>query len=378
MHIGFDAKRFFHNATGLGNYARNTIGGLVATFPEHRYLLYTPTIGARFGTSARHPSMVVQEACPLGRFFPSPWRSLGIPRAARKDNLDIYHGLSHELPLTPFSPRTRTVVTMHDLLFLTHPHLYPWADRRIYALKYGASCRRADMVVAISHKTAEDVADAFDIVPERIRVAYQSCDPSFYTLLDDDEKKRVQSAYGLPGAYMLFVGSLIPRKGVQTLIEAVAILPPADRLPLALIGTGPEENRLRAQAKAAGLERMVHFLGHVPAQDLLALYQAATAFVYPSHGEGFGIPILEALFSRVPVITSTGSCFAEAGGDAALYTTPEDAPELAEAMRRAVHDTELRSAMINRGTLHAARFHLTRTSEQLMRIYTELCPGRLP
>ena len=129
MHIGFDAKRFFHNRTGLGNYARSTILGLARHFPEHHYTLFTPRLTGPFCTLPAEHGLEVQEACPAGRVFPALWRSLGIPRSARAHELDIYHGLSHELPLKNFGPRTRTVVSMHDLLFLTHPHLYPWIDR---------------------------------------------------------------------------------------------------------------------------------------------------------------------------------------------------------------------------------------------------------
>ncbi len=375
MHIGFDAKRFFHNATGLGNYARNTVRGLAETFPGHRYVLYTPRVGARFRTSVTYPAITVQEACPVGRALPALWRSLGIPRAAGKDGLDIYHGLSHELPLTRFAPRTRTVVSMHDLLFLTHPRLYPWLDRQLYALKYRISCQRADLVLAISQKTAEDVREFFGISPERIRVVHQSCDPAFYAPRDNAEHARLRAAHDLPERYILFVGSLIARKGCRTLVSALAALPPADRPALALVGTGPEEKNIRDHARALGLERQVRFLGHVPGTDLPGLYQAATAFVYPFVGEGFGIPILEALFSQVPVITSTGSCFAEPGGDAALYTTPGDIEELAHALGRVLNDAELRAAMVARGLRHAEHFHITRTSERLMGVYTELCPG---
>ena len=179
MHIGFDGKRFFQNVTGLGNYARGTVLGLAEHFPEHRYTLFAPRLTGPFCTMPLPEALHVQEACPAGRAFPALWRSLAIPAAASRDRVDIFHGLSHELPLTNFPPQVRTVVTMHDLLFLTHPHLYPWADRKLYAWKYRHSCRRADLVVAISERTAEDVQELFGVRPDRIRVAYQSCSPAF-------------------------------------------------------------------------------------------------------------------------------------------------------------------------------------------------------
>ena len=376
MHIGFDGKRFFQNVTGLGNYARSTVLGLAEHFPEHRYTLYAPRLKGPFCTLSLPEHLHVQEACPLGRRFPALWRSLAIPSAAARDAVDVYHGLSHELPLTPFSPRTRTVVTMHDLLFLTHPHLYPWLDRSLYAWKYRQSCRRADLVVAISRRTAQDVQELFGIEPERIRVAYQSCSPAFAAPLDDAALQRLRRVHDLPSDHVLFVGSLIERKGVRTLVEALALLSPSDRPGLVIVGTGPLEPALREQVRAAGLDARTRFLGQVPSTDLPGLYRLARVFAYPSVGEGFGIPILEALTSGTPVVTSTGSCFAEAGGDAALYAAPGSAPELAEALARALGDEDLRRGMIERGHRHALDFHISRTSERLMRIYDELAPGR--
>lgn len=136
------------------------------------------------------------------------------------------------------------------------------------------------------------------------------------------------------------------------------------------------ETALRDQALASGLGGQVHFLGQVADADLPGLYQQAEAFAYPSVGEGFGIPILEALNSKVPVITSSGSCFAEPGGDAALYTTPGDVPELAQALTRVLQDSALRRDMIARGERHARNFHISRTSATLMQVYADLCAQR--
>jgi len=374
MHIGFDAKRFFHNRTGLGNYARSTILGLAEHFPGHSYTLFTPRLTGEFCTLPAQHGLVVQEACPPGATFPALWRSLGIPRAARRHGLDIYHGLSHELPLTSFGPGTRTVVTVHDLLFLTHPHLYPWIDRRLYAFKYRQSCRRADMVVAISQKTADDVHEIFGVPRERIRVVYQSCSPAFTAVRAESDADRVRQTYRLPERYVLFVGSLIARKGAQTLIAALAQLPAVDRPDLIVVGTGPLEASLREQARALGTASQVRFLGQVADADLPGLYRQASVFAYPSVGEGFGIPILEALSSRVPVITSTGSCFSEPGGDAALYTAPGDVTELARALARVLGDEALRRDMVDRGDRHARNFDVSRTSAALMGVYAELCP----
>jgi glycosyltransferase involved in cell wall biosynthesis len=373
MHIGFDAKRFFHNATGLGNYARGTILGLATHFPQHRYTLFAAQARGPFCTLPPEHGLHVQEACPMGRRFPSLWRSLGIPRAARDNGLDIYHGLSHELPMTGFGPGIRTVVTMHDLLFVTHPHLYPRLDRLLYTWKYRASCLRADLIVAVSQNTADDLQEVFGIERARIRVAYQSCDPAFSIPVGPEDREALLHRHGLSREYILFVGSLVERKGVRTLLQAMALLP-KDRPQLAIAGTGPLESDLRAETRRLGLEATVRFLGRVPGEDLPGLYQSAQTFAYPSLAEGFGIPIIEALTSGVPVVTSTGSCFAEPGGDAALYIEPGDAPALALALARTLEDTGLRQDMIEKGLRHACTFHPASTSRALMDIYAELCP----
>lgn len=372
MHVGFDAKRYFFNTTGLGNYARSTINGLAAHFPQHRYTLYTPSRCGQLCTPAEQNGLNVQEPCPPGRHFPALWRSFGIPPQARQDKIDLFHGLSHELPLKRFAPGIRTVVTMHDLLFLTHPHLFPWIDRNVYAIKYRASCRRADMVIAISRNTAQDVQDLFGIHPDRVRVVYQSCADRFRQQVSTADLAGLSAKYSLPRPYILFVGSLVLRKMPQTLIQALAAVPVPDRPGLVLAGSGPLTPRLRTLIHELKLEDHVRLTGRVPDADLPGLYQGALAFAYPSQGEGFGIPILEALTSRVPVITSRGSCFAEAGGDAAIYVTPGNVEELAQAFIRVGTDAAVRQTMIERGSRHAQNFHPSIVAAEMIKVYSEL------
>lgn len=370
MHIGFDAKRFFHNATGLGNYARSTIFGLGSAFPEHQYILFDAAGSGPYCTNTLQAPYHVQNACLPGRQLPTLWRTFAIPKVAKDHRLDIFHGLSHELPLLAFSKSTKTVVTMHDLIFLTHPHLFPRLDRTVYRLKYAASCRMADMVVAVSRKTAEDVQEFFGIPAERVHVAYQSCHAGFYTARPGAERDAVRRKYSLPGSYLLFVGSLIQRKGCQTIIKALQLLP--DSPELLIVGTGPEQQPL--QELATKHRVAVRFLGKVAQDDLPAIYQLSSAFVYPSTAEGFGIPILEALFSEVPVITSTGSCFSEPGGPSSIYVCPGDTEELAAAIDRVLKDETLRASMVYQGLRHAQQFRIEATSAALMRLYRTLCP----
>jgi glycosyltransferase involved in cell wall biosynthesis len=363
MNIGLDAKRAFATPTGLGTYARTTIQALAQYHPEHCYVLLTPHLGS------------IPKAFPPGLHVHSPnrrgilgalWRSLWIPRAATRLHLHLYHGLSHELPLTPMPRAIRTLVTVHDLLFLSHPHRYPWVDRHTYRLKYSHSIRRAHRVLAISQATAQEVIARLGIPEDRVHVAYQAC-PEIYFGPPPIPAHEVMARLGLPQDFVLTVGSLIPRKQTATLIAALGLMPSSHRPPLVVVGTGPMEQSLRLQAQQHGVHAL--FLGHIPEALLPGLYHAACVLAYPSEAEGFGLPIVEALACGTPVVTSTGSCFAEAGGPGALYVPPGNAEALAHAICRILEDSSLAHSLRQAGTQHATRFHPRTVADTLLAHY---------
>ncbi|MGX9365813.1 glycosyltransferase family 4 protein [Desulfoplanes sp. PS50] len=374
MHIGFDAKRYFLNATGLGAYSRTTVRLLLTYFPEHDYFLYTPRRTDRPDCIREETHLHVrtpQNA--LTRMLHPVWRSFLLGRETGRDNLDIFHGLSHEIP-HGLPVTTKKVVTMHDLIFLRHPELYNRLDVAVYRAKYRSSCRRADRIIAISEQTRNDLIEYFNIREDVIEVVYQSCDNRFYERVGDAVRDTIRKTYGLPRNYVLYVGSLAERKNVTTLVRALGEIPGESRPPLVLVGTGNKGymTKLHSAIEQAGIGNEVMFLGAVPGQDLPAIYQMAQVFIYPSRFEGFGIPILEALFSRTPVITSTGSCFQEAGGGYSRYTTPGDVEELKTAIKTVLGDQELAATMREKGHEHALRFHEQTVANNLMNVYQSL------
>ncbi len=375
MKIGFDGKRFFFNSTGLGNYSRSTIAQLGRFYPENSYYIFTPKATPQGLEQAAAAGASVHTPCHLaGRLFPSVWRSVFMEKTLAAHNLDIFHGLSHELPLLKKVRNIKRVVTMHDLIFLRYPELYSRVDALIYKKKYLASCRNADMIIATSKQTKNDLIDFFQIPPQKIRVVYQSCDPRFYNKQDKETLHKTATRLSLPSAYILFVGSLSARKQPDTLIQALSLLPPAQRLPLIFVGTGSSAytRKLRDLAHQLQLNELVHFRGRVAIEDLPALYQLATVFVYPSLFEGFGIPVLEALFSEVPVITSNAACMREVGGPHSLYTQPGNARELAEVLARVLGNSEQRRLMAGQGRQYAEQFHATNSAASLMACYQEV------
>lgn len=370
MRIGFDAKRVFFNRSGLGVYSRGTVDLLARYAPENSYTLFTPREGNPAGFEVP-PGVYVVYPQGISRALPSLWRSFGMAADIRRSGIGIYHGLSHELPADIRRAGVKSVVTMHDLIFVRHPELYKPADRLIYTAKYRRSCGLADRIVAISRQTKEDLIDEWNIDPAKIDVVYQGCDPRFAVEAAPGNRIEVRRKYGLPERYVLSVGSIEPRKNLMLTVRAMA----EHGLDIDLVACGkhtPYADEIMAYAAAKGISHRILMLHNVGFGDLPAIYQMADAMVYASLFEGFGIPILEALNSRVPVITSAGGVFPETGGDACLYIDPLSVDEIADALRRVLEDGALRADMISKGTAHAAKFTEPLIAASLVEVYSSL------
>ena len=373
MRIGFDAKRAFNNTSGLGNYSRFLITGLLRLFPEEKYYLYTPKISDTFnrfyGLAAQAH---LRQPQGIANLLPGFWRSVGLSGILSKDRVKLFHGLSNELPYN-ISREIKTVVTMHDLIFIRYPELYKPIDRLIYHQKFKYACHKANKIIAISQQTKLDIEHYFKICPEKIEVVYQDCNPLFHQKAPADDLTRIKQKYTLPDKFILCVGTLEPRKNQLQLLKAWQQAQLTHDLPLVFIGRHtPYIQELKQFIQANQLTNGVIFLPYIPTAELPAIYQLASLFVYPSVFEGFGIPVLEALNSGVPVITSKGSCFAEAGGPATLYTSPHKVDELAQALQTITSDANLRQQMIQTGLEYAQQFRPEKTIRQVHQIYQEL------
>ena len=373
MKIGFDAKRLFNNFTGLGNYSRFVVNALLDHVPGNEYLLYTPkqrshpeinTITARKEVSVITPSS-------LYTFFKagSIWRTWGIAKEPTVSGINVFHGLSNELPAN-LPARLRKIVTVHDLIFLRFPMFYNPIDVRIYKAKVKAACLSADRIVAISRQTADDVTSLLGVTDAKIDVVYQGCHPQFKRRKSSEEIDAVKQKYNLPDQYILNVGTIERRKNVILVVQALGLLPPASRVPLVILG---RETRYKksvvAAAEQAGTIGSVHFVHNASFQDFPAIYQGAPLFVYPSLFEGFGIPLVEALESGIPAITSKGSCFTEAAGPESVYVDPGDIEAMALHMNRLLSDSALRQRMITSGKKFVEKFSPSLIASQLMTVY---------
>jgi glycosyltransferase involved in cell wall biosynthesis len=376
MNIAFDAKRAYQNNTGLGNYSRTLISSLATYFPQHSYYLYAPKLTALYQTAAFSNMQSVLPEKRLHRWFRSAWRSKYVVGELAAKGIDIYHGLSHEIPFGIHTSGVKSVVTMHDLIFERYPGQYSPIDVQTYRRKAKYACQYADKIIAISEQTKQDIIHYYKTPAEKIEVVYQSCDESFAVTHDESQIRQMKAQYGLPESYFLYVGSIIERKNLMGIIHAMLQLKGDIDLPLVVLGGGSSyKKKVKAFAERHGIADRIIWLNEkarLADADLPLLYQGAEALIYPSIFEGFGIPILEALWSRTPVITSAGSCFGETGGDAALYVNPLQPPTIADAMRKVLREPSLAASMRIKGWAHARLFSREKCAAGVMKVYESL------
>ena len=379
MNIGFDAKRAFHNGTGLGHYSRTLLLSLSEYYPEHQYYLFNPKPSNSF--SVEGPN--IHEILPggfLNKTFPSAWRSSWVKKNLQRLKIDLYHGLSHEIPVSIQKTGIKSVVTIHDLVHERYPGQYNAIDVKIYNKKFRYACANADKVIAISEQTKQDIIEFYKTPEEKITVCYQSCNPAFAKQVSQKEKERIKQLYNLPEQFFLCVGSIIERKNLLNICKAMFLLRNELNIPLVVIGEGGKyKQQVKDYITQNGLQGKIIFLSDNPsakssqsfksAIDFPAIYQSAIAMIYPSFFEGFGIPVLEALCSKLPVITSNVSCLPEAGGEGAYYVNPASAEEIAAGMKTIYSDKQFATTMIEKGWQHAQNFTRQKCATAVMDVY---------
>lgn len=372
MRIGFDAKRAFLNRTGLGNYSRGVIDSVLRQESTTKVHLYTPDPDRSIisdATLSDSKTIVKKPPVHLRGPLSSVWRSKFVCDQIRNDEIDLYHGLSNELPKGIESTGVASVVTIHDLIFLHYPEYYKSIDRKIYETKVKHACEVATRVIATSEQTADDIVRSLGTEREKISVVYQGCNPVFYDQISSSEIKARSKGLGLPEHFILSVGTIESRKNVKVLVKALKILG-SSNLKLVIVGRKtPYTDEVIALARKLGVVDRLVILDSVSTADLPLVYQCAEVFVLPSLMEGFGIPVLEAMVSKTPVIVSEKSCLAEVCGDAGIHIDPTNEEQIANAISMVLNDENKRPVMVANGIIRAERFSQERISEDLMEVY---------
>lgn len=365
MRIAFDAKRYFHNKTGLGNYSRKVVHALSTYYPQHDYFLCDSKPEISTMKIAEHCTVLSPHNLTMPDAF---WRSYSIAQDLKKYQIQIYHGLSNELPLSFPLSDIKSVVTIHDVIYRLYPHYYPLIDRLIYDKKVELACKKSDRVIVTSYQTKSDLSIYYNVDPGKVEVVYQSV-----VMPEVNAEKHFEHAqkFNLLLPYFLFVGRIEERKNLLNSLKAFKELNHPD-LKFYVVGTGGRYKEVCEAYAEEHLKGRVVFYENVSNVELSSFYKYSLALIYASYYEGFGIPILEAQMMRTPVITSQYGCFQEIGSVAALYVKPDDISSIAEAMQKVITDMSLRSELQACGLENVKRFTPQQFATDLMAVYQSL------
>ncbi len=370
MRIGIDATSIPPNRVGAGNYIYNLVNALAEIDDRNQYFIFINSkLREDWRIEKNNFSFV---SIPFSsRSLRILWEQTGLPLQARKLALEILHSPHYTMPIVK---SCQSVVTFCDMTFELFPELHEFSKRLIFPLMMRWSANQAERLIAISESTRQDVMRILRVKPERI-ITIPLAASSDYGVIARNRVKEVCNRYQLTvGKYIYYVGALEPRKNVPLLIEAYAKLAyKFPDIPLVIAGKkGWMYDEIFAKVKNLNLEERVRFLGYVPEQDLIGLYNGTSIFVYPSLYEGFGLPVLEAMQCGAPVVTTNVSSMPEVAGNSALLVAPDDVEGLSKAMQRILSDDQLAKDLSSLGLARSANFSWKNCAQETLQVYESL------
>lgn len=382
MHIGINAQllSFSHNYRngGVSRYIRSLLTELAKHPGEHEFTVFVngqAVIEQLTSMSICHPQITYvpatwSESQPTARIA---WEQLTLPSLIRQKRIDVLHSPVNVLP-EMLPQHCAGVVTLHDLAFLRFPAVLTRSKRLYHRTFTVRSLRRATMIIAVSESTRQDAIELVGIPAKHIQTVYTCINERFSNVSKEDEAHALRQKYGLTGDFLLYLGTLEPRKNIPTLIEAYARLRQTYNRQEKLViagGKGWLYDTVFEKVQALGLESEVIFPGFVPDEEQATWYATATAFVYPSLYEGFGLPVAEALASGTPTVTTTVSSLPEAGIGVALTVEPHDVAAMADALYTALTDAALREKCRAMAPSIAERFSAHMMVQHTLRVYEQ-------
>ena len=363
--IGVDGRSLAGRPTGVGRYLANLLRSLAPLEPGLRFRLYVPGKPPDLPGTIE-PRTLRMPPGPLDNVF--TWNHLRIPMHLMRDRVDLLHCPFYTMPM--FCPAP-AVVTIHDITFDLHPEWYTRRARFSFGRFAAFSARRARHVLTVSECSRRDIIRTYGVRPDRVTAVPLAPAPEFVPVTDPERLAAVGARYDLPGPYILHVGSITPRRNIDRLLDAFAVLRREARdMSLLLAGSiEPPAPPVDVAVRRRGLGDAVRVAGYVDSADLPALYSGATAVACPSLYEGFGLPVLEAMACGAPVLASSTSCFPEVVGDAGMMVDPEDTDAIARGLIGLVSDRDLRGRLRRAGIERASRFTWERTARGTLEVY---------
>ena len=364
MKIAFDAKRFFHNTSGLGNYSRDLVRILAKYFPENEYILLNKNKSERGADILKNSNVNFVETS-KGKMS----RQFKMGKDAQKQNADIFHGLSGELPLKWDTKPIKKIVTIHDLIFVRYPQYYSFFDRKIHLWKFKKAANSADKIIAISEQTKLDIIQFLKVPETKIEVIYQGCHRAFKEQQSDEFIQKTIEKFNLPERFVLNVGTIEERKNLLSIVKAIK----DTEIPLVVVGKKAKYfKKIENFIQKNKMEKQVHFLEGVSMDELAVIYKLADIFIYPSFFEGFGIPVIEALFSKTAVITSNTSCLPEAGGPDSVYVDPENYLDIQSKIKFLWDNEAERKRRADKSFEFVQKFNDEPIANDLMNLYQKI------
>lgn len=304
----------------------------------------------------------------LSKLKKSMWRNFQLSKLLKPYNIDLFHGMSNELPRGIHKTPVPSVVTIHDLIFLRYPEFYKYFDRIIYRSKVKYACKAATKIIAISEQTKADIIKFTGTNPNKIEVIHQAISPLFFEKI---ETGSIKIKYRLPEKFILAVGNIEERKNQLSILKALQAR--SLDIPLVMIGNPTSYcNDIHKYVAANNIQDRVIILKNIPEKDLAGIYQLASLSIYISVFEGFGLPVIEAMASGCPVITSNVSCLPETAGNAAVLCSPDDLEELADSISKILGDNLFRNQLVEKGKKRAEEFQAKEHAKKLLALYAEM------
>ncbi len=371
MRIGFDLRPFLREETGVGMYLKNLLFHLALIDKTNEYFLFSASWKDRF------------PAQKIPVFAKMKFRDARVPvkalnffwYEARRPRLDFFFRSALDLThsATPLILPTggKKIVTVHDLFFMDSPALAGKEAGKVFLRRARSAWRQADGIITFSSFIKNELVSRFDLREEKIRVISHGLDRKFLEEIPSAELEEAKRRYDLPSAFLLFVGAQEPRKNLSRLLDALKIVHlRGHKIALVLVGpSGQDSAELLVRAGKLGLTSSIRVTGYLPEEDVRRIYRLATLFVFPSLYEGFGLPLLEAMASGVPVAASLTSAIPEVANDAALYFRPEDPESMAEKIFFLLESNQAREELIAKGRKRAADFRWEKAASETLEFY---------
>ena len=353
MRIGIDTQSTYGSKTGIGHYSFQLLSALRQVASTQDFVEFH-----------------LQKDLPMRTDQRLWWQQIALPFAAKSSRVDLLHVTGFDAPYWKPCP---IVLTVHDLIGKLYPGYFPIVSRFYWSWWLPQSIRNANRIIAVSEHTKNDLLKFSDIQDEIVTVVYPGIDPTFRPFERVTSAKYFINKRQLPKRFILFVGTIEPRKGLDTLVTSFNKIASQTSYDMVICGKkGWYVEALEKQIYHLGLDQRIHFTGYIPDNELPLLYNLATLFVFPSRYEGFGLPPLEAMACGLPVICSNAASLPEVVGDASVLIQPDDPEMLAQTIMTLLEDKTLQNSLRSKGFRRASQFTWVKSARQILEIYEKV------